>query len=321
VTRKVSGSVAQALRALGREESAVARITAELEKEGRIVGSATDIDDKDSAVLATAAGQWPLSAAAHIRMCAAVQPFLSGGISKTVNLPNSATVEDVSAAYMLAWKLGVKCVALYRDGCKRSQPLNSSAAPAAQANTVPSVPSNPSTPADARRRPPKVRHGETRQLSLAGHDIYLTVNRYPDDGKPCELFVRMAKWGSTEGALMDALCQAVSIGLQYGVPLEKFVEKWQGTHFAPAGFTGADDIRSAGSVLDLFAKVLARVEEPLQPAQVESIEKALAAKGRESMQQAFPQQSGLSPCCGATYRNTGNCKTCINCGSTSGGCG
>jgi ribonucleoside-diphosphate reductase alpha chain len=143
VTRKVSGSVAQALRALGREESAVARITAELEKEGRIVGSATDIDDKDSAVLATAAGQWPLSAAAHIRMCAAVQPFLSGGISKTVNLPNSATVEDVSAAYMLAWKLGVKCVALYRDGCKRSQPLNSSAAPAAQANTVPSVPSNP----------------------------------------------------------------------------------------------------------------------------------------------------------------------------------
>ena len=323
VTRKVSGSVAQALRALGREESAVARITAELEKEGRIVGSATDIDDKDRAVLATAAGQWPLSAAAHIRMCAAVQPFLSGGISKTVNLPNSATVEDVSAAYMLAWKLGVKCVALYRDGCKRSQPLNSSSAaqPVAPANSHTSKASSPNTPAEVRRRPPKVRHGETRQFSLAGHDVYLTVNRYPDDGKPCELFVRMAKWGSTEGALMDALCQAVSIGLQYGVPLEKFVEKWQGTHFAPAGFTGAEDIRSASSVLDLFAKVLSRAAEPLQPAQAESIEKALAAKGRESMQQAFTQQSGLSPCCGATYRNTGSCKTCTNCGSTSGGCG
>lgn len=321
VTRKVSGSVAQALRALGREESAVARITAELEKEGHIVGGATDIDEKDRAVLATAAGQWPLSAAAHIRMCAAVQPFLSGGISKTVNLPNSATVEDVSAAYMLAWKLGVKCVALYRDGCKRSQPLNSSSAaqPVAPANSHTSKASSPNTPAEVRRRPPKVRHGETRQLSLAGHDVYLTVNRYPDDGKPCELFVRMAKWGSTEGALMDALCQAVSIGLQYGVPLEKFVEKWQGTHFAPAGFTGADDIRSASSVLDLFAKVLARVEEPLQPAQAESIEKALAAKGRESMQQAFTQHA--SPCCGATYRNTGSCKTCTNCGSTSGGCG
>ena len=310
VTRKVSGSVAQALRALGREESAVARITAELEKEGRIVGGATDIDEKDRAVLATAAGQWPLSAAAHIRMCAAVQPFLSGGISKTVNLPNSATVEDVSAAYMLAWKLGVKCVALYRDGCKRSQPLNSSAAPAAQENTVPSVPSNPSTPADARRRPPKVRHGETRQLSLAGHDIYLTVNRYPDDGKPCELFVRMAKWGSTEGALMDALCQAVSIGLQYGVPLEKFVEKWQGTHFAPAGFTGADDIRSASSVLDLFAKVLAT------PTLL-----GRAVSTNEGLTIPASMQSGLSPCCGATYRNTGSCKTCTNCGSTSGGCG
>ncbi len=318
VTRKVSGSVSHALRALGRDEATIGRIVAELERDGRInsLPAQTGQSNRETEVLKTAAGQWPLSAEAHIRMCAAAQPFLSGGISKTVNLPNSATVEDVSAAYLLAWKLGVKCVALYRDGCKRSQPLNSASG---KTLTVPIAvePSPSPIPVNSRRRPPKVRHGQTEKLSLAGHDVYLTVNYYPDGKTPCELFVRMAKWGSTEGALMDALCQSVSIGLQHGVPLASFIEKWQGTHFAPAGFTGQEDIRSASSVLDLFAKVLARLGEDV----AETTETPVAPAAPASPVEQSYRPENLSPCCGATYRTTGSCKTCTNCGTTSGGCG
>jgi ribonucleoside-diphosphate reductase alpha chain len=338
VTRKVSGSVSHALRALGFDEEMIDRELAELERDG--ICSLPTGRWTSSEVLKTAAGQWPLSAEAHIRMCAAVQPFLSGGISKTVNLPNSATVEDVSAAYLLAWKLGVKCVALYRDGCKRSQPLNSASGngnaskPATFAVggttstlnsstvtlTVPIAvePSPSPVPVNSRRRPPKVRQGRTEKLSLAGHDVYLTVNYYPDGKTPCELFVRMAKWGSTEGALMDALCQSVSIGLQHGVPLASFIEKWQGTHFAPAGFTGQEDIRSASSVLDLFAKVLAR---PGEDAPTETTETPAAPAVPASPAEQSYRPENLSPCCGATYRTTGSCKTCTNCGTTSGGCG
>ena len=346
VTRKVSGSVSHALRALGHHETTIERVVSELERDGRInsLPVQTGRSNRETEVLKTAAGQWPLSSEAHIRMCAAVQPFLSGGISKTVNLPNSATVEDVSAAYLLAWKLGVKCVALYRDGCKRSQPLNSASGngsgngsaskPATFAvggttstnsSTVtltapiavepsPSPSSSPAVPVNSRRRPPKVRQGRTEKLSLAGHDVYLTVNYYPDGKTPCELFVRMAKWGSTEGALMDALCQSVSIGLQHGVPLASFIEKWQGTHFAPAGFTGQEDIRSASSVLDLFAKVLARLGEDVPTETTEALAPA------NPVEQSY-RPDNLSPCCGATYRTTGSCKTCTNCGTTSGGCG
>ena len=142
---------------------------------------------------------------------------------------------------------------------------------------------------------------------------------YFDDGMPGELFVRMAKVGTTESCLLDALCQSVSVGLQYGVPLEKYLDKWIGTQFEPAGFTGADDIRSATSPLDLIAKKLRKL-----PARTDYA-KALATFGTGEPfiveKQAQQAMHDLSPCCGATYKTTGSCKTCSACGATSGGCG
>ena len=310
VARRVSGSVREALAKLGRGESAVQRAVKAIEETGRI-GEVLDIDAKDRAVLATAAGEWPLAPEAHVRMMAAVQPFLSGGISKTVNLPKTATVEDVSAVYKLAWEQGVKCVALYRDGCKRSQPLNGGVQAKPEPTPASAQPQRRSLPDDRAT-------ASAHKLSLGGHDLYMHVG-YFDDGMPGELFVRMAKVGTTESCLLDALCQSVSVGLQYGVPLEKYLDKWIGTQFEPAGFTGADDIRSATSPLDLIAKKLRKL-----PARTDYA-KALATFGTGEPfiveKQAQQAMHDLSPCCGATYKTTGSCKTCSACGATSGGCG
>jgi ribonucleoside-diphosphate reductase alpha chain len=350
MARRVSGSVPAALWALGWGEESVAKAVAELEQTGKFPVSRPSTSENTAAglrsCLATAAGQWPLSPSAHIRMMAAVQPFLSGGTSKTVNLPKSAQVGDVMDAYALAWKLGVKSVAVYRDGSKRSQPLNNGTSQA------PSVKPMAERTADERRatevsmedagtdvhtegykklvkdlygagpsRPlPDDRRASNHKLTVAGQDLYLTLGYY-DDGAIGEMFLTLAKEGSAERALLGALCQAVSVGLQYGVPLDKFLDKWQGTRFDPAGFTGREDIRSATSPLDLVAKkirkLLEEVREPFdvvrgvdQPLPLVPIAEATA----------LPLES-LSPCCGATYRTTGTCKTCSNCGATSGGCG
>ncbi|MEK9724126.1 MAG: vitamin B12-dependent ribonucleotide reductase [Rhodospirillaceae bacterium] len=312
IARRVSGSVREALTKLGCEETAIQRAVKAIEETGRI-GGALDVDDRDRAVLATAAGEWPLAPEAHVRMMAAVQPFLSGGISKTVNLPKTATVEDVSDVYVLAWKEGVKCVALYRDGCKRSQPLNGGTS---QAQPTP-APVAPTPAAQPQRRslPNDRASASAHKLSLGGHDLYMHVG-YFDDGMPGELFVRMAKVGTTESSLVDALCQAVSIGLQYGVPLEKYLDKWIGTRFEPSGFTGVEDIRSATSPLDLIAKKLRKLSE----APHEAARAALADLGK-GKPQIYSKVHDLSPCCGATYKTTGSCKTCSACGATSGGCG
>jgi ribonucleoside-diphosphate reductase alpha chain len=210
----------------------------------------------------------------------------------------------VAAAYALAWKLGVKSVAVYRDGSKRSQPLNNGTSQAPVSPAAPILPTGPT------RRPlPDDRRASNHKLTVAGQDIYLTLGYY-DDGAIGEMFLTLAKEGSAERALLGALCQAVSVGLQYGVPLDKFLDKWQGTRFDPAGFTGRDDIRSATSPLDLAAKKIRKLQGVDQPLPIVPIAEATAV----------PLES-LSPCCGATYRTTGTCKTCSNCGATSGGCG
>lgn len=320
IARRVSGSVREALAKLGREETAITRAVQAIESTGRI-GGALDIDENDRAVLATAAGEWPLEPAAHVRMMAAVQPFLSGGISKTVNMPSTATVEEVSEVYKLAWESGVKCVALYRDGCKRSQPLNGGAKPA-QVEPAPA----PTPVAQPQRRslPDDRASASAHKLSLGGHDLYMHVG-YFDDGMPGELFVRMAKVGTTESCLLDALCQSVSVGLQYGVPLEKYLDKWLGTQFEPAGFTGAEDIRSASSPLDLLAKKLNKMEEQRYSqgyAIVQSLGQGVIIVDAETKEvEQYRATHNLSPCCGATYKATGSCKTCSACGVTSGGCG
>jgi ribonucleoside-diphosphate reductase alpha chain len=322
VTRKVSGSVRGALEKLGWQPELIQGTLRDLERDGEINPVVMAAWPQLRHVLSTAAGQWPLSPAAHIRTMAAVQPFLSGGISKTVNLPSSAQVGDVQDAYALAWKLGVKCVALYRDGCKRSQPLNSgtSAEPEKANPTVPS----------GRRHLPDDRQASTHKLTLGGHDLYLTLGYYPDSTIG-EMFVRMAKSGETESAMVEALGQAVSIGLQYGVPLACYLDKWIGTRFAPSGWTGKEDIRSASSPLDLIAKKIQKLGAKEIPrafeerraqisAMLEQGEREIA-EGRTYDFDEVMAELELSPCCGATYRSTGTCKTCSNCGATSSGCG
>jgi ribonucleoside-diphosphate reductase alpha chain len=203
-------------------------------------------------------GERSLHYRAHIRMMAAAQPFLSGAISKTVNLPNSATVEDIMQTYVESWKLGLKAVAIYRDGSKRSAPLNVKKnkdmgtvdkAEAAVAVAAP-VPAAPAVAAPKRRRMGDTRVSITHKFDIAGHEGYLTVGLFDDNKSPGELFITMAKEGSTIGGLMDTIGTLVSLSLQYGVPIEALVKKFSHVHYEPSGFTKNPDIRIAKSITD-----------------------------------------------------------------------
>jgi ribonucleoside-diphosphate reductase alpha chain len=200
----------------------------------------------------------------HLRMMAAVQPFLSGAISKTCNVPNDATVDDIRNAYLEGWKLGLKALAIYRDGSKGSQPVSTKAESSdnsdQQAAAPAPEPAQPTAPAQAaptpqviyqprRERLPHTRRSLTHKFDIQGHEGYINVGFYPD-GRPGELFITMAKEGSTIGGLMDVLGTAISIGLQYGVPLEVFVNKFAHSRFEPAGFTKNPDIPIAKSIAD-----------------------------------------------------------------------
>ena len=197
------------------------------------------------------------------RMMAAAQPFISGAISKTVNLPENATIEDISDAYLQAWKLGLKAVAIYRDGCKKSQPLSAAGTKTAQSGNVGTA-GNVGAAASAVQveeedlnAPPRaVRHklqeeraSITHKFKVGDHEGYITVGLYPN-GKPGELFITMAKEGSTVSGLMDSFALAVSIALQHGVPLELFCEKFAHTRFEPSGWSGNPDIGYAKSIMD-----------------------------------------------------------------------
>ncbi len=184
---------------------------------------------------------------AHVRMMAAAQPFLSGAISKTVNMPRDTTPADIADAYLEGWQLGLKALAVYRDGSKESQPLSTSTeADKATAEQV-AVP--------RRERLPDTRQSITHKFSIAGHEGYITVGLY-DDGRPGELFITMAKEGSTIGGLMDCFGTAVSMSLQYGVPLEVYVSKFSHTRFEPMGHTKNPDIRIAKSIVDYIFRWL-----------------------------------------------------------------
>jgi ribonucleoside-diphosphate reductase alpha chain len=193
----------------------------------------------------------------HIRMMGAVQPFLSGAISKTVNMPTGATPEDIEQAYLEAWRLGLKAIAVYRDGCKRSQPLNTSQAK----EKLVAAPERL-----ARRRLPDERRSITHKFSIGGHEGYMTVGMY-DDGPPGELFVTMAKEGSVVSGLMDNFATSISMALQYGVPLRVLCDKFSHTRFEPSGFTGNADIPIAKSITDYIFRWLALKFLPSDEAQ------------------------------------------------------
>ena len=248
----VNQTVPRALKNLGYQPEQAEAIVEYIAEHGHVV-DAPGLRSEHYDVFDCAMGERSIGPMGHVRMMAAVQPALSGAISKTVNLPESATVEDIESIYMEGWKLGLKALAVYRDNCKVGQPLS-------DARKKPAVAEAPAaTPHEVRpvrRRLPKNRTASVTSFSVAGAEGYMTASKYPDDGVG-ELFLKLGKQGSTLAGVMDAFSMAISISLQYGVPLEKWVEKFTNMRFEPAGITDDPDIRIASSVLDYVFRRLA----------------------------------------------------------------
>jgi ribonucleoside-diphosphate reductase alpha chain len=249
----VNQTVPRALRSLGYPEEQVEAVVEYISEHGHVVG-APGLKTEHYPVFDCAMGERSIAPMGHVRMMSAVQPFISGAISKTVNMPESATVEDVEKIYFEGWKLGLKALAIYRDNCKVGQPLSAS-----KKSTEPAVAEKVEKVVEyrpVRKRLPKKRPSETVSFSVAGAKGYLTASSYPDDGLG-EVFLKMSKQGSTLAGVMDAFSIAVSIGLQYGVPLETYVSKFTNMRFEPAGMTDDPDIRMASSVMDYIFRRLA----------------------------------------------------------------
>jgi ribonucleoside-diphosphate reductase alpha chain len=248
----VNQTVPRALRSLGYQQEQVEAITEYIAEHGHVV-DAPGLRPEHYEVFDCAMGERAISPMGHVRMMAAVQPALSGAISKTVNLPESATVEDIESIYLEGWKLGLKALAVYRDNCKVGQPLS-------DAKKRPETAAAVATPAHdvrpVRRRLPRKRPATVTRFSVAGAEGYMTASSYPDDGVG-EVFLKLGKQGSTLAGVMDAFSMAISISLQYGVPLEKWVEKFTNMRFEPAGVTDDPDIRIASSVMDYVFRRLA----------------------------------------------------------------
>ncbi len=250
----VNNTVPAALRKLGYEEEIVEAIVDYVAEHGHVV-DAPGLKPEHYPVFDCAMGERAISWMGHIRMMAAIQPFISGALSKTVNLPETATVEDIEKAYFEGWKLGLKAIAVYRNNCKVGQPLSdindTKKAAAAQTAAV-----EPHEHRPVRKRLPRKRPSQTVSFSVAGAEGYMTAGSYPDDGLG-EVFIKMSKQGSTLAGVMDAFSVAISIGLQYGVPLEAFVSKFANMRFEPAGMTDDPDVRMAQSVMDYIFRRLA----------------------------------------------------------------
>jgi ribonucleoside-diphosphate reductase alpha chain len=252
----VNLTIPRALRKLGYAEETVEAIVEYISEHGHVV-DAPGLRPEHYEVFDCAMGTRAIKPMGHVRMMAAVQPFLSGAISKTVNLPESATVEEIEDIYFQGWKLGLKALAVYRDNCKVGQPLSD--AKGAKTSAAEPVAVDPSVPFEARpvrKRLPKSRPSVTTSFSVAGAEGYMTAGSYPEDGLG-EVFLKLGKQGSTLAGVMDAFSIAVSIGLQYGVPLEAFVSKFVNMRFEPAGLTDDQDIRMAQSVMDYIFRRLA----------------------------------------------------------------
>ncbi|MFI1110872.1 MULTISPECIES: vitamin B12-dependent ribonucleotide reductase [Streptomyces] len=261
----VNGTVPQALRRLGYQEEQIEAIVAHIAEHGNVI-DAPGLKPAHYEVFDCAMGERSISAMGHVRMMAAIQPWISGALSKTVNLPESATVEDVEEVYFEAWKLGVKALAIYRDNCKVGQPLSAKKKDVAEEEKAEIAAKAEEAIRGAvekvveyrpvRKRLPKGRPGITTSFTVGGAEGYMTANSYPDDGLG-EVFLKMSKQGSTLAGMMDAFSIAVSVGLQYGVPLETYVSKFTNMRFEPAGMTDDPDVRMAQSIVDYIFRRLA----------------------------------------------------------------
>ncbi len=248
----VNQTVPRALLRLGYQPEQVEAVVSYVGEHGHVV-DAPALRPEHYEVFDCAMGERVIAAMGHVRMMAAVQPFLSGAISKTVNMPETATVEDVEQIYLEGWRLGLKALAIYRDNCKVGQPLSAgrTAKGAAEEPKATVVETRP-----VRRRLPKKRPSQTVSFTVGGAEGYLTAGSYPDDGLG-EIFVKLGKQGSTLAGVMDAFSMSISVGLQYGIPLEFYVSKFSNLRFEPAGMTDDPDLRIATSVLDYLFRRLA----------------------------------------------------------------
>ncbi|MEU9369784.1 vitamin B12-dependent ribonucleotide reductase [Streptomyces avermitilis] len=258
----VNGTVPQALRRLGYQEEQIEAIVAHIAEHGNVI-DAPSLKHEHYEVFDCAMGERSISAMGHVRMMAAIQPWISGALSKTVNLPETATVEDVEEVYFEAWKMGVKALAIYRDNCKVGQPLSAKKKESEKAEVTAKTEATIREAVEkvveyrpVRKRLPKGRPGITTSFTVGGAEGYMTANSYPDDGLG-EVFLKMSKQGSTLAGMMDAFSIAVSVGLQYGVPLETYVSKFTNMRFEPAGMTDDPDVRMAQSIVDYIFRRLA----------------------------------------------------------------
>jgi ribonucleoside-diphosphate reductase alpha chain len=334
----VNNTVPMALQKLGYAPAQVREIVEYIDENETIEG-APHLKDQHLAVFDCAfkpmKGNRSIHYMGHIRMIGATQPFLSGAISKTVNVPKDATVEEIERAYVESWKLGAKAVSIYRDGSKRTQPLNTSKdAKAAVAEAAAQLPAGP-----VRRKLPDERQAITHKFDIGGHEGYITVGLY-EDGAPGEIFLVMAKEGSTISGFADAFAQAISYALQYGVPLQVLVDKFSHVRFEPSGMTRNPEVRFAKSIVDyvfrwMATKFLSPEAQwqaginghddwaPRDAAAPEEAAPSPAAGKSAPVAAAFAaiqNQEDAPPCstCGSIMVRSGACYKCTNCGTTSG---
>ncbi|WP_018686220.1 vitamin B12-dependent ribonucleotide reductase [Actinokineospora enzanensis] len=350
----VNQTVPRALTALGYQGEQVEAIVEYISEHGHVV-DAPGLRPEHYEVFDCAMGERSIAPMGHVRMMAAVQPFISGAISKTVNMPESATVAEVEEIYFQGWKLGLKALAIYRDNCKVGQPLSAGKGAKATAKAEPEkvVEYRP-----VRKRLPKKRPSQTVSFTVGGAEGYLHAGSYPDDGLG-EIFVKLGKQGSTLAGVMDAFSMSISVGLQYGIPLEFYVSKFQNLRFEPAGMTDDPDVRIATSVLDYLFRRLAldylpyekRAQLGVFTADERSAQVAADYSGQSDVDleglrtsvdagpraevEAAPAEAHSSTellelhlgkaadaplcmTCGTKMRPAGSCYVCEGCGSTSG---
>ncbi len=350
----VNQTVPRALKALGYTKPQVDAIIAYIDEEKTIIG-APALKDDHKAVFACSMGDNSIHYLGHVKMMAAVQPFLSGAISKTVNMPEEATVEDIEQIHIDSWKMGLKAVAIYRDNCKVAQPLSMTKKEGAKADVPATAVIEEATDkfvvkGAIRRKLPQVRNSRTYKFQIADLEGYFTVGEY-EDNTPGELFINVSKQGSTLSGLMDSFAISVSHGLQFGVPLKSYVKTLRGASFAPSGITDDAEIRTASSITDYIMRRLALdylsfddrlelglasfddmpeikaqttlpVEEPVgEPAAV-AVEAptAVIAEAPKPKKAAAVQDSSAPLCfnCGNQTQRSGSCYVCTSCGSTTG---
>jgi len=349
----INRAVPRALASLGYEPDEAEAIISWISEHGSVEG-APHITENHLAVFDTAVsskeGTRSISWQGHVKMVAAIQPFVSGAISKTFNMPNDVTKEDIEKAYMMAWEMGIKALAVYRDGSKASQPLATSTSKSKSEDKAGTVfdqekQHHNTSPARGRERLPATRSSETHRFVIAGHKGYLTYSAY-EDGRLAEIFVRMAKQGSTLAGLLDAFALSISIALQHGVPLQLLAEKHVRTRFEPAGYTENPRILVATSIVDYIFRYLALrflPEEDLfalglmskEPETVVNITpdadqinvgrieeryiESVSINGRY-LDNGYVDAGVVCQECGGMMVQSGSCYTCLDCGGASGGC-